>query len=91
MEERYKDFKLGCSQITGEIFLGKLNRARTKWLDGRRGITEEAVNAVFEHLKNKKIYYTDTVDGIDCHMIVISDAEKELIKNYRKKQAKEED
>lgn len=83
MEEKYKDFKIGCSPITGEIFLGKLNKKGNMWLEGKTIVTDKAVNAVFDHLNNKKIFYSIEVDGKDKHMILINDAEMEVLKKYR--------
>ena len=47
-----ENIRLGCSPITGTIFAGKLNKAGTMWLK-KEDVTNEATNAVAEHLLTK--------------------------------------
>ena len=46
------DYHVGCSEITGTIYAGIVNKDGKAWLN-KSDVTDEAVGAVRDHLTNK--------------------------------------
>lgn len=55
-----KKLIVGCSPITSEIFVGKLNNEGNKWIGEKENVTDSAVNSVAQHLlqKDEKVIFS---------------------------------
>ncbi|CDH06843.1 hypothetical protein XBO1_2480020 [Xenorhabdus bovienii str. oregonense] len=68
--------KIWCSPLTGKIFQGMVN-TKTNVASKKRDITDEAVNAVFEHFyRHRENHEVEMKDG-DILNVLISVTKKE--------------
>lgn len=54
---------MGVSPITGTIFAGRLNKAKTAWLGEKHDITDMAVRCVAEYLHKQNVYHDFNIKG----------------------------
>ncbi len=54
---------IGVSPITGTIFAGRLNKAKTTWVGEKHDITDIAVNCVAEYLHKQGVFHEFYIKG----------------------------
>lgn len=89
---KFDNLVISVLPITNKIVIGKLNKARTKWLDGRRDITNEAINAVMEFLHEDKCMYENTAKstGEIETLALLKEDEVRVLEKYRKELSRHE-
>ncbi|MDE1479428.1 hypothetical protein KKJ01_14595 [Xenorhabdus bovienii] len=68
--------KIWCSPLTGKIFQGMVN-TKTNVASKKRDITDEAVNAVFEHFYRHRENHEMEMKNGDILNVLISVTKKE--------------
>lgn len=59
---------MGVSPITGTIFAGRLNKAKTTWVGEKHDVTEIAVRCVAEYLHKQKVFHEFNINGKDYEL-----------------------
>lgn len=86
MNGKYGHLKIGTSPLTGDMFLGRLNKKSNMWLDGKTNITEMAVGSVMEHLFYTKQVYTSKFlsDNKKRTLALLEEDELEITREHRR-------
>ncbi len=54
---------MGVSPITGTIYAGRLNKAKTAWVGEKHDITDESVRCVAEYLHKQGVFHEFNIKG----------------------------
>lgn len=87
MNSKFDSLVINVLPITNKIVVGRLNKARTKWLPDRRDITTEVINATMIFLHGDKHMYENTISstGEVVTLALLTKDEVENLREFRKK------